>query len=168
MVSEESDDLDDPARLDHDTVWLVDPLDGTEEFISRNGEFTVNIGLAQAGADAGVWWPLSQDMLFLLRVVRAPGAGGRSAAGKIQVAAYDVSRPRMVASRSHAGAAVDAFRDALAESAVETRDCQHGQCPQGLRGRARQRRRVPASGSYVEWDTCASHCVLNEGGRPAR
>lgn len=45
VVSEESDDLD--KRRSHNTVWVVDPLDGTKEFIQKNGEFTVNIALVE-------------------------------------------------------------------------------------------------------------------------
>lgn len=48
IISEESDDHD-QARLEHEKVWLVDPLDGTKEFIKRNGQFTVNIALIENG-----------------------------------------------------------------------------------------------------------------------
>jgi len=45
VLSEESSDIDYDTRVDWFQYWLVDPLDGTKEFISRNGEFTVNIAL---------------------------------------------------------------------------------------------------------------------------
>ncbi len=44
ILAEES--VDDPSRLDNDWCWIVDPIDGTKEYIKRNGEFTVNIALA--------------------------------------------------------------------------------------------------------------------------
>lgn len=48
IISEESDDnIDYDIRKEYDTFWLVDPLDGTKEFINRNGEFTVNIALIE-------------------------------------------------------------------------------------------------------------------------
>ena len=167
VVSEESDDLDDPARLDHDTVWLVDPLDGTKEFISRNGEFTVNIGLAQAGRPTlgVVYSPCLKTCYFAESGQGAWRQVDDQPPEKIQVAAYDVSRPRMVASRSHAGAAVDAFRDALAESS--------GRNPEIVSMGSALKVCVVAQGNAdvyprlaptSEWDTCASHCVLNEAG----
>ena len=45
IISEENKQLDYSTRKDWDTCWMVDPLDGTKEFIKRNGEFTVNIAL---------------------------------------------------------------------------------------------------------------------------
>ena len=47
LLSEES--KDDLTRLHNDRVWIIDPLDGTKEFIARNGEFSIMIGLAVAG-----------------------------------------------------------------------------------------------------------------------
>ena len=44
LLTEES--LDDKSRLNNDYVWIVDPIDGTKDFVARNGEFTVNIGLS--------------------------------------------------------------------------------------------------------------------------
>ena len=46
VLSEEGKHLDYEVRRKWDTLWIVDPLDGTKEFIKRNGEFTVNIALA--------------------------------------------------------------------------------------------------------------------------
>lgn len=48
VLSEESSDLDYDTRADWSQYWLVDPLDGTKEFINRNGEFTVNIALVRS------------------------------------------------------------------------------------------------------------------------
>jgi 3'(2'), 5'-bisphosphate nucleotidase len=49
VLSEESDDIDTQERLSWRRFWLIDPLDGTKEFINRNGEFTVNIALIEDG-----------------------------------------------------------------------------------------------------------------------
>ena len=55
ILSEESEAISYDERSGWQTYWLVDPLDGTKEFISRNGEFTVNIALIDNGiARAGV------------------------------------------------------------------------------------------------------------------
>nr|MCR5078735.1 3'(2'),5'-bisphosphate nucleotidase CysQ [Bacilli bacterium] len=47
FLSEESDD--DPSRFEKDYVWIIDPLDGTKEFVNRNGEFAINIALTYKG-----------------------------------------------------------------------------------------------------------------------
>ncbi|MGK7397945.1 MAG: 3'(2'),5'-bisphosphate nucleotidase CysQ [Candidatus Cyclobacteriaceae bacterium M3_2C_046] len=47
IISEEGKDIPYDQRKNYDTFWLVDPLDGTKEFIKRNGEFTVNIALME-------------------------------------------------------------------------------------------------------------------------
>lgn len=49
IISEENKQIDYSIRKDWDTCWIVDPVDGTKEFIKRNGEFTVNIALVQNG-----------------------------------------------------------------------------------------------------------------------
>lgn len=167
IVSEESDDLDDPARFQSSRVWLVDPLDGTKEFISRNGEFTVNIGLAEDGRPTlgVVYSPYLRACYFAAEGQGAWRQLGDSAPEKITVARYDPARPRMVASRSHSGEAVDAFREALAVSS--------GHDPEIVSMGSALKVCVLAQGDAdvyprlaptSEWDTCASHCVLNEAG----
>jgi len=167
VVSEESDDLDDPARLSDEVVWLVDPLDGTKEFISRNGEFTVNIGLAERGKPmlGVVYSPYLKTCYFAAHGQGAWRQVGDQAPEKIQIAPYDANRPRMVASRSHAGEAVDAFRDAFAMSS--------GRDPEIVSMGSALKVCLVAQGDAdvyprlaptSEWDTCASHCVLNEAG----
>ena len=49
IISEEIKQLDFSERKDWETCWIVDPLDGTKEFVKRNGEFTVNIALVKNG-----------------------------------------------------------------------------------------------------------------------
>ena len=64
ILSEES--KDDLARLKHDRVWIVDPLDGTKEFIARNGEFSIMIGLVVAGAPVmGVIMQPTSNLLYI-------------------------------------------------------------------------------------------------------
>ena len=70
LLSEES--KDDLSRLNKERVWIVDPMDGTKEFIARNGEFSVMIGLAIAGRPVlGVVMQPTSDLLY----VGAPGQG---------------------------------------------------------------------------------------------
>src|SRR6478609_5912404 len=53
VLSEEGINADFFKRKDWDCFWMIDPLDGTKEFINKNGEFTINIALVQKGAPIG-------------------------------------------------------------------------------------------------------------------
>src|SRR5438132_11677089 len=71
ILAEESVDTED--RLTKDRVWLIDPMDGTKNFIQRDGDFAVQIGLAVAGeAVVGVVYQPVRDLLY--RAVRDQGA----------------------------------------------------------------------------------------------
>jgi len=100
--------------------WLVDPLDGTKEFLSRNGQFTVNIALIEAHAPVlGVVHVPVRGISY----VGVPGAGAwRQLPGEgaepIRVSAHSASPLRVVGSRSHRGDSLDGF---LARAAVPSR-----------------------------------------------
>ncbi len=66
IISEENRQLDYSERKDWDTCWIVDPLDGTKEFIKRNGEFTVNIALIKNGNPVlgVIYVPVSKTLYF--------------------------------------------------------------------------------------------------------
>ncbi|HUD10255.1 MAG TPA: 3'(2'),5'-bisphosphate nucleotidase CysQ, partial [Candidatus Saccharimonadales bacterium] len=65
IISEESLDIETSNRQTSAVIWLVDPLDGTKEFINKNGEFTVNIGLIQAGVPVlGVVYAPAHQLLY--------------------------------------------------------------------------------------------------------
>ncbi len=66
IISEENKQLDYSERKDWDTCWIVDPLDGTKEFIKRNGEFTVNIALVKNGNPilGVIYVPVSKTLYF--------------------------------------------------------------------------------------------------------
>lgn len=66
IISEENRQLDYSERKDWTRCWIVDPLDGTKEFIKRNGEFTVNIALVDNGAPVigVIYVPVSKELYF--------------------------------------------------------------------------------------------------------
>lgn len=66
ILSEEGKSVDYDIRKSWDTLWIVDPLDGTKEFIKKNGEFTVNIALVHAGSPVlgVIYVPVKQDLYF--------------------------------------------------------------------------------------------------------
>lgn len=66
VLSEEGKHMDYAVRRGWDTLWIVDPLDGTKEFIKRNGEFTVNIALVQNAVPVMgvIYVPVKKKTLF--------------------------------------------------------------------------------------------------------
>ncbi len=102
-----------PAQAE--TFFLVDPLDGTKEFLKRNGEFTVNIALIQSGKPvAGVVLVPATGVLYAAAV--GVGAWRRDAQGEtvLQVAKRAVGDTlRIIGSRSHVATEMQAWLDAL-------------------------------------------------------
>ncbi len=66
VISEENKQADYDERKEWDTCWIVDPLDGTKEFVKRNGEFTVNIALVKSGNPVlgVIYVPVSKELYF--------------------------------------------------------------------------------------------------------
>jgi 3'(2'), 5'-bisphosphate nucleotidase len=161
VLSEESKDLDIAERRQWSTFWLVDPLDGTREFIKRNGEFTVNIALIEDGvASFGV---IQQPVTGALWH-GAPGAGAFRREGDTDVA-IDVRKPalaplRIAASRSHRDARTQALLDALPGSEVvgcgsSLKFCRIAEGDIDL---------YPRFGPTSEWDTAAGQAILEAAG----
>lgn len=73
ILSEEGKHMDYAIRKDWDTLWIVDPLDGTKEFIKRNGEFTVNIALVRNSVPVFgvIYVPVKKELYFAVEGVGA-------------------------------------------------------------------------------------------------
>lgn len=144
--------------------WLVDPLDGTKEFVARNGQFTVNIALVEGGVPT-------------LGVVHAPAIGetyvghgpgtARRAKGGGPLAPIRVRSPApeglvVVASRSHRDGRTDEFLSKLKIKDLETAGSSLKFCLVA----AGDADLYPRLGTTMEWDTAAGHAVvLAAGGR---
>jgi 3'(2'), 5'-bisphosphate nucleotidase len=145
--------------------WLVDPLDGTKEFISRNGEFTVNIALIEGGQ------PLVGVVTAPARGIAWWGALGHGAvrreggtAHAIRVRRRPPEGPVAVASRSHRDAATDAW---LAEHGV-TDTVSAGSSLKFCLVAEGKADLYPRLGPTMEWDTAAGHAVLRAAGGRVR
>ena len=103
------------ARQRWDRYWLVDPLDGTKEFVKRNGEFTVNIALIEGGSPVlgVVHVPVTGITYYGAEGIGAFKRDSGEDAMQIQVTQPAASPVRVVGSRSHRGSSLDAFLDNL-------------------------------------------------------
>ena len=146
--------------------WLVDPLDGTKEFISRNGEFTVNIALIEAGQPVmGVVYAPAIERLFL--GADGLGADGLGAfvedGGKRRAIHVRPAPPEgltVVASRSHRDAATE---DYIARFPVaEMRPA--GSSLKLCLVAAGEADLYPRLGRTMEWDIAAGHAVVAAAG----
>ncbi len=103
ILSEEASDIPFEVRSQWVRYWLVDPLDGTKEFVSRNGEFTVNIALIERHAPVlGVVFVPVRDTIYM--ATRASGATSQTAneaPRTIQTTSPAATPLRIVGSRSH-------------------------------------------------------------------
>lgn len=161
LLTEESDD--DLSRLEKERVWIVDPLDGTTEFIDATGEFSVQIALTVKGQPAlGVIYQPTADLLY--RAVQGGGAfcvtNGQQL--RLQVSTEtDPAKMCMAASRSHYSAFVRTARQALGIRDV------HRVGSVGLKVGLLARGACDlylATTVAKEWDLCAPHALLLEAG----
>jgi 3'(2'), 5'-bisphosphate nucleotidase len=141
-----------------DRFWLVDPLDGTKEFISRNGEFTVNIALIEHGRP-------------VLGVVFAPaiGAAGRMFAGAVGSGAWlsDASGRQVLRCRDVPPQGSHADMDALHRFLGQRRVANLVNAGSSLKlclVAAGEADLYPRLGTTMEWDIAAGHAVLKAAG----
>ncbi|GAB2592836.1 3'(2'),5'-bisphosphate nucleotidase CysQ [Dyella jejuensis] len=163
VVSEEASQLPWEQRRTWSRYWLVDPLDGTREFVKRNGEFTVNIALVDHGQTVmgvvlapvtdelfaaarghGAWWQVQRDAewerIFTRQLARPPVAAG---------------------SRSHGGSEEAVMRRLLGDDyLLQPLGSSLKFCLIARGAADAYLRRGPTS----EWDTAAAQCVLEEAG----
>ena len=143
--------------------WLIDPLDGTKEFIKRNGEFTVNIALIFKGNPIlGVVFAPAKNLLY--RAAKHNGAFKREGDGdlkKIHVAAHAPESAWIVAgSRSHTDEATQRWLQGLGEYTLIPMGSSLKMCliAEGVA------HIYPRLGPTSLWDTAAAHVILKEAG----
>ncbi len=163
VLSEESKEIPFEQRSAWQRFWLVDPLDGTKEFLKRNGEFTVNIALMEEGRPilGVVYAPAIDKMYYAARGAGAWKAEGGHAAA-IRIGRAEHGRTRVVTSRSHAS-----MEDNLDAFTGGDRDCEFVTMGSSLKfclvaeGAADV---YPRTGPTMEWDTAAAQCVVEQAG----
>lgn len=155
-----------PARV----YWLVDPLDGTKEFVNRTGEFTVNValiegahpilGVVQAPVPGTLWMGVREGDSARAERVDADGEVRR-----LECGAIDPTRLRVAASRSHGGRLVAAVEAGALPGAEVVRTGSSLKFCLVAEGSADLYLR---DGPTMPWDTAAAHCVLDCAGGATR
>ncbi len=160
ILSEES--ADDPANRDKKYCFIVDPLDGTKEFIKKNDEFTVNIALSDNGrvVMGVVYLPVKKELYF-----SASGKGAfltRDGETKSISVTDKTADIRMVVSKSHMGdkekALLEKYSDKIGDMA------QAGSSLKGCLVASGQAEVYYRFGLTMEWDTAAMQAVCEEAG----
>jgi 3'(2'), 5'-bisphosphate nucleotidase len=163
VLSEEDAQIPYVERAQWTRFWLVDPLDGTKEFIKRNGEFTVNIALIENGAPVlgVVYAPVLEVSYYAARGAGAFMQRGNSAVLPISVKPHVAGKTiKVVASRSHSDARTEALLKRLGDHQCISMGSSLKLCLVA-EGAAHF---YPRLGPTMEWDTAAAHAVVNEAG----
>ena len=179
ILSEEGKHLSYEERKKWKYFWLVDPLDGTKEFIKRNGEFTVNIALIEGNTPiAGIIYvPVTKVLYF---------ANGDQGAYKINDIEYDdfedfdfevlrtnamklplvnFERPfTVVGSRSHLSEETEKFIDKLKKDHDNLEIMSVGSSIKQCMVAEGKADVYPRFGPTMEWDTGAGHAIVNASG----
>lgn len=178
IISEECKNMDYAIRKEWETVWVVDPLDGTKEFIKRNGEFTVNIALVRGGHPVlGVIYIPEKRVLYYGTLeggaYRVDDIDTKNGADFAVIENRSVKLPLerkdgkyiAVASRSHMSAETESYINTLKE--------QHGDVSLTSIGSSIKICLVaegsadiyPRFAPTMEWDTAAGHAIVRAAGK---
>jgi len=162
ILSEENSDIPFNIRSSWKQYWLIDPLDGTKEFIKKNGEFTVNIALIENNSPIfGIihvpvtnetYWGSSTKGSFYIR--------GNNQKTKLCVEKKIRSQIRIIASRSHPSKMLDTLLEEIGEYKIITKGSSLKFCLIA-KGQADI---YPRLGPTSEWDIAAGHAIVKFAG----
>ena len=182
VLSEEGREIGYEERKDWKQLWVVDPLDGTKEFVKRNGEFTVNIALAENNKPVlgVIYVPVKRDIYF-----GAVGIGAfktqRSVLDKFEIESssfdelimksekmpIETSRSvfTVIGSRSHMSEETEAYVNELREEKGELEIISAGSAIKLCLVAEGVADQYPRFAPTMEWDTCAGHAIANCAGK---
>ncbi|MBL8707644.1 MAG: 3'(2'),5'-bisphosphate nucleotidase CysQ [Rhodospirillaceae bacterium] len=162
VVAEEQVAAEGLPKIDTGRFFLVDPLDGTKEFIARNGEFTVNIALVEQGRPTlGIVYLPALDEMYAGCAMGALRRRQGGPAEPIQARALPATGAVMTISRSHAARELvkaESFGETIAATLVAGSSLKFCRIAEGVADL------YPRFGPTMEWDTAAGHAVLLAAG----
>ena len=161
ILSEE--DIDDQNRLSKDTIWIIDPLDGTSDFIDKTGEFTVMIALVQNKKPilGVISWP-TEKTLFVAQKNCGAFRYSNDKWDKISVTKIDeMSKCRTVGSRHHLS---DKEKEFIEKIGIEDFTSIGSSLKFGKISSGQAEAYITTTNKMKEWDTAASYCIILEAG----
>ncbi|MBL7912529.1 MAG: 3'(2'),5'-bisphosphate nucleotidase CysQ [Bacteroidia bacterium] len=177
IISEEEDVLDHEVRKKWEHVWLVDPLDGTKEFVKRNGEFTVNIALIENHQPVigVIYLPVHKELYFAcinygsFKVTKQQFSN-LTEIENVLTQAIKLPTQKLpkkytvVASRSHLSRElnqhIDKLKNVYGDVDITNVGSSIKQC-WVAEGKAHEYLRL---GTTMEWDTAAGQCIIEQAG----
>lgn len=167
IISEELENKDYNARKNWNFCWIVDPLDGTKEFINKNGEFTVNIALIenQEPIIGVIYSPVSGDLYFATKELGSYKAKVHNhqidETSIVSLPTSTTKNPLKIAiSRSHANEQTQAFIEALKTEHPKMETIVAGSSIKMCKVAEGLAHLYPRFGRTMEWDTAAGHAIL--------
>ncbi|GAB3032097.1 3'(2'),5'-bisphosphate nucleotidase CysQ [Bowmanella dokdonensis] len=163
ILSEESADISWQERSLWQSYWLVDPLDGTKEFIKKNGEFTVNIALVENGTPSlGVVYAPALDITYLGVVGEKATVSQNGSTSPLRPHPHQAGETwKIVGSRSHQSPEIQAFLEQLPGDTELVAMGSSLKLCLVAEGKAHL---YPRLGPTSEWDTAAAHAVVLAAG----
>lgn len=187
ILSEEGKKIPTEERQSWNELWVVDPLDGTKEFIKRNGEFTVNIAYVKNGApEAGVIYiPVKEELFFadiekgayklsnedglLTRINenKEPGCTLEVLIEKAQKLPYPTPHEgfMIVASRSHLNAETEEYIERMKKEHAKVETVSKGSSLKLCLIAEGVADVYPRFAPTMEWDTAAGHAIIRAAGK---
>ena len=162
ILSEENCDIPYKIRANWTKYWLVDPLDGTKEFIKRNGEFTVNIALIENNTPifGVIHLPVTSETYWGSQVNGSFYSSGNNDVKEIRVSENHQNPIRLVASRSHPSEMLNS----LLKKIVDYEIIEVGSSIKFCQIASGQADCYPRFGPASEWDTAAGEAIVSSAG----
>jgi 3'(2'), 5'-bisphosphate nucleotidase len=161
VLSEEGKEIPYKNRKHWEYFWLVDPLDGTKEFVKKNDEFTVNIALIHKDTPVlGVVYAPALDICYWAKQGKGAFKDGKKLPLKVK---KQRETYKIVASRSHMSDETQTFIDAI-DTSKEKKLISIGSSLKICLVAEGEADIYPRLGPTMEWDTGAAHAIIQESG----
>ncbi|MEK0370824.1 MAG: 3'(2'),5'-bisphosphate nucleotidase CysQ [Nitrosopumilus sp.] len=161
ILSEE--DKDDQSRLSKDTIWIIDPLDGTSDFIDKTGEFTVMIALIKNKKPVlgVIGWP-TEKIFFVAQKGSGAFRYSNDEWKKISVTTLaELSKCRAIGSRHHLS---DKEKQFIKKLGIEDFTSIGSSLKVGKISSGEAEVYITTTNKMKEWDSAASYCIISEAG----
>jgi 3'(2'), 5'-bisphosphate nucleotidase len=182
VLSEEGEHFSYSERKNWKHIWIVDPLDGTKEFIKRNGEFTVNIALVENNQSVigVIYSPVFKFLYFAVKGMGSFRTSEHYIISEFEKSKFDIDQllsaseklPRMIypstytiiASRSHLSKEVSARISNAKYKTGSVEVINTGSSIKFCRVAEGAAHEYPRYGNTMEWDTAAGQCIVEQSG----